>query len=158
MFATLFHRIKIWQHLQCFWLSLQPSSVWRNLQMALETNGNANRIPQAGPTLHWRSLLHPSISPLWCYSRPGASCNVHRLCSMKDSWLSCKQHPSLPFQTIYVQLIGSWCSPTRWTLRSYQSPTPSRDYVILTKAAVIAESSVSAVKFLSCEIKLQTYE
>ena len=27
------------------------------------------------------------------------------------------------------------------------SPTPSGDYVILTKAAVVAESSVSAVKF-----------
>ena len=32
---------KVWQHLQSFGLSLQPSSVWSNLQMALETNGNA---------------------------------------------------------------------------------------------------------------------
>ena len=37
---------KVLQHLQSFRLSLQPSSVWRNLQIVLETNGNANRIPQ----------------------------------------------------------------------------------------------------------------
>ena len=40
MFVTSSHRIKkIWQHLQSFRLSLQPSSVWRNLQMVLETTG-----------------------------------------------------------------------------------------------------------------------
>ena len=64
MFAISLHRIKIWQYLQSFRLSLQPSSVWCNLQMALETNGNANRIPQAGPPLHWWSLLHLSLSPI----------------------------------------------------------------------------------------------
>ena len=37
---------KVWQHLQSF--QLQPSSVWCNLQMVLETNGNSNRIPHTG--------------------------------------------------------------------------------------------------------------
>ena len=48
-FATVIPRIKFDSTYKSFRLPLQPSSVWRNLQMVLETKGNTNRIPQIGP-------------------------------------------------------------------------------------------------------------
>ena len=83
---------KVWQHLYralgCHCSLHQCDAIsrwcWRLMGMLTEFL----RLPPLSPSspLHWWFQLHsPSVSPWWCYSTLGASCSVHRLCSVKDS-------------------------------------------------------------------------